>query len=520
MIEINLTVEKCRLALTGEPVAIAEGSKNYIQLNFDFDTDWQQMNTICANFRHHYGEKIVSIPVENNKCFIPAEMLKTPELHVSLFGTNGDESNPVHMTTTILYVPVLPSEVGEVGEPEPDTPDIFDVILGTVAGANQAASDAQAAAENAENWATSNAEAEALRVQAENGRVTAENGRVQAENKRETDFAQMVDAWQGLSTYVCQTGEYDPETLEPTIANPQGNIVYLVPDDTPETDDSYIEWLYLSGNWEKIGGTSTTITPIDTDTIDAITSNTTKTGSEVLNTTGLSYFFGKLKNVFAEISHVHAIANVTGLQNALNGKANTTHNHEIADVDGLQTALNGKAATNHTHTIANVTGLQGELNAKAEKIAGVILAYAGATAPTGYLLCQGQEVSRTTYAALFAAIGTTYGAGDGSTTFNVPDLIERVPMGAGSMDGHDETPLGTMGGEKMHQLTNEELPEKITFPYGTQSQSGNDSKFSNSAMWTHSPTVNSLSIPITGGGNPHNNMQPYTAVNYIISTGL
>lgn len=62
---------------------------------------------------------------------------------------------------------------------------------------------------------------------------------------------------------------------------------------------------------------------------------------------------------------------------------------------------------------------------------GAILAFGGATAPAGWLLCQGQAISRTTYAALFAAIGTAFGAGDGSTTFNIPDLREATTKGAG-----------------------------------------------------------------------------------------
>ena len=62
---------------------------------------------------------------------------------------------------------------------------------------------------------------------------------------------------------------------------------------------------------------------------------------------------------------------------------------------------------------------------------GAILAFGGAAAPAGWLLCQGQAVSRTTYAALFAAIGTAYGAGDGSTTFNIPDGREVTLKGAG-----------------------------------------------------------------------------------------
>ena len=61
--------------------------------------------------------------------------------------------------------------------------------------------------------------------------------------------------------------------------------------------------------------------------------------------------------------------------------------------------------------------------------AGVIMAFAGSTAPSGYLICDGSAVSRSTYANLYAVIGTTYGAGNGSTTFNLPDLTGRVPVG-------------------------------------------------------------------------------------------
>jgi microcystin-dependent protein len=69
----------------------------------------------------------------------------------------------------------------------------------------------------------------------------------------------------------------------------------------------------------------------------------------------------------------------------------------------------------------------------AENPVGVMTEYAGSTAPAGWDLCQGQLVSRTgTYAALFAVIGTTYGVGDGSTTFNLPDMREASPYGAGT----------------------------------------------------------------------------------------
>jgi microcystin-dependent protein len=73
---------------------------------------------------------------------------------------------------------------------------------------------------------------------------------------------------------------------------------------------------------------------------------------------------------------------------------------------------------------------------------GIVLPYAGSAAPNGWLLCYGQAVSRITYATLFAAVGTTYGVGDGSTTFNLPDARGRVIAGRDNMGGTDASRLG------------------------------------------------------------------------------
>ena len=90
---------------------------------------------------------------------------------------------------------------------------------------------------------------------------------------------------------------------------------------------------------------------------------------------------------------------------------------------------------------------------------GAILAFGGATAPAGWLLCQGQAVSRTTYAALFAVIGTAYGAGDGSTTFNLPDPREAALVGAGtnvlnagSIAAHNAVSLGAFQDDQMQKM--------------------------------------------------------------------
>lgn len=107
----------------------------------------------------------------------------------------------------------------------------------------------------------------------------------------------------------------------------------------------------------------------------------------------------------------------------------------------LPKSLTAKTPARAADVMANLNAIVNEVNGKldlenfAESLrnalipTGSILATARAAAPAGFLLCQGQAVSRTTYAVLFAAIGTTYGAGDGVTTFNLPDLRGRTPFG-------------------------------------------------------------------------------------------
>lgn len=98
---------------------------------------------------------------------------------------------------------------------------------------------------------------------------------------------------------------------------------------------------------------------------------------------------------------------------------------------------------------------------------GSVTMYAGSSVPDGWLLCDGQAVSRTTYAALFTAISTTWGIGNGSTTFNVPDMREAAPVGAGTysavtgtthgtITAHDAQTLGTFADDRLqgHWQTN------------------------------------------------------------------
>lgn len=88
---------------------------------------------------------------------------------------------------------------------------------------------------------------------------------------------------------------------------------------------------------------------------------------------------------------------------------------------------------------------------------GSVTMFGGSSAPTGWLLCDGSAVSRTTYAALFAVISDSYGVGNGTTTFNLPNLKGRVPVGRDSTDNQFDV-LGESGGAKTHTLTSAEMP--------------------------------------------------------------
>ena len=140
--------------------------------------------------------------------------------------------------------------------------------------------------------------------------------------------------------------------------------------------------------------------------------------------------------------------------------------------------------------------------------AGSIVAFAGTTAPTNYFICDGTAKSRTTYAALFAITGTLYGVGDGSTTFNIPDLRGRVPVGKNT---GTFTTIGGTGGEETHTLTVAEMPShshNVQYSGVTDAASGNvRTELTNNA---------SISTSSTGGGGAHNNLQPYQVINYII----
>lgn len=146
-------------------------------------------------------------------------------------------------------------------------------------------------------------------------------------------------------------------------------------------------------------------------------------------------------------------------------------------------------------------------------ITGSIQMYAGSTAPSGWLICDGSAVSRDDYANLFSVIGTTYGAGDGSTTFNIPDLQGKVPVGYKSSDTDFDT-LGESGGEKKHTLTINEMPSHSHNLLGNYNYGG---KAETVPYGSQATGTTMYAVQNAGGGQSHNNLQPYIVLNYIIA---
>lgn len=202
-------------------------------------------------------------------------------------------------------------------------------------------------------------------------------------------------------------------------------------------------------------------------------------------------------------------------------------------------------------------------------IPGLIEPFAGTIVPAGYLLCDGSAVSRSDYTALFEVIGTTFGSGDGETTFNLPDLSGRVPLGVSMSHA-----LGSTGGSETVTLTESELPAHVhevpqhghedtigaTTPAFSHTITQPAFKYAKPNMNEGSPysghanltlingtstvaATRSTSVAVdahaaaactmsgsiadkasfasdsTGSGTAHSNMQPYTVFKYIICTG-
>lgn len=155
---------------------------------------------------------------------------------------------------------------------------------------------------------------------------------------------------------------------------------------------------------------------------------------------------------------------------------------------------------------------------------GSIVEYAGddSNIPSGWQLCDGLEINRTTYAALYAVQGDTFGNGNGSTTFNLPDMRHHAPMGVnnaglpnGADGGKTTRDIGDEGGTETHVLVTAELAAHLH---------ANDRGGTNTVTFTSGETIKDASggggtVGNTGSDTGHNNLHPHTTLNYIIKDG-
>lgn len=198
---------------------------------------------------------------------------------------------------------------------------------------------------------------------------------------------------------------------------------------------------------------------------------------------------------------------------------------------GIPTAATAVSGTSTTQlaTTAFATAAGG--------VTGSMLMWPVVTAPTGFLLCSGSAVSRTTYATLFAVVGVIFGAGDGSTTFNLPDYRDRMPVGAGttytaavtggSKDAlvvthtHTATFTGTALGTHNHQLGSR---DSTASDGGSPNQefvndfgAGNGSPVTTSSVSAGTP-AGTVSVTSAGASGTNANLPPYIGIYFIIKT--
>lgn len=225
-------------------------------------------------------------------------------------------------------------------------------------------------------------------------------------------------------------------------------------------------------------------------------------------------------------------SHASGRATIANGVAQTTIGmHNVVDNNDAYALIIGNGTSSAEPS--NALEIDWDGNVIAQGMTGQIIMYAGTTAPNGWLKCDGSAISRTTYAKLFAVIGTTYGSGNGSTTFNLPNFNGRTPVGVGTSTATGATAhtLGqTAGSENAVVVSHTHQPLTANYflnTYNTHSAgdmsgpSGSGRHYmyqataSSGNYWASNATTKSAGVSGTGA-----NMMPYLGINFIIHVGI
>ena len=189
---------------------------------------------------------------------------------------------------------------------------------------------------------------------------------------------------------------------------------------------------------------------------------------------------------------------------------NATHDHSG---DGTGGKISPKSVSVGTHEVGEVLQVLEDnvsdfapLDENPNFEPGMVT-IAGRVSMSGWLLCNGAAVSRTVYPDLFTAIGEKFGEGNGSSTFNIPDMRGAFPMGAGG-----DYKVGDIGGEPSVTLTIEQIPHHVHQMGWAQSQPSGSS----TSRSTLTPGGGGYYSTETGGSGAHNNLPPFLVVNYFI----
>lgn len=214
-------------------------------------------------------------------------------------------------------------------------------------------------------------------------------------------------------------------------------------------------------------------------------------------------------------AQVHPQAAIKESKIKLNFPTHSPANDPSTDQKQAMDNSNSPNAANPFVTLSQLNSQSGSSSVPA----GVVLAHAG-TVPSGWLECDGSALVRTAYPALYAAIGTTFGAPSG-TEFNLPDLRGRTIIGVGTGSGLTARALADQVGAETHILAQSELPDPLTLAVETNnfdngSPVGGTTRILADVEYGEGQITVSADFQNTGGDQPHNNMQPSLALRWII----